>query len=96
VVVALVQGAAEDTGIPSRWIATRGDAEDIARGLDSRREALDSAGDGPVLDHPVFTTWRREVIGDRLLGWLRGKSALVGDPAAVSGVRLVPVPAAPE
>jgi ribonuclease D len=86
VVVALVQGAAEETGIPSRWLATRGDAEDVARALDARRDDLA----GGLVDHPLFTTWRREVVGDRLLAWLRGDSALVGDPTRSSGVRLVP------
>jgi ribonuclease D len=87
VVVALVQSAAEETGIPSRWLATRGDAEDVARALDAGRDGL--AG-GAAIDHPLFTSWRREVVGERLLAWLRGDSALVGDPTRAAGVRLVP------
>jgi ribonuclease D len=90
VVVALVQAAAEETGIPSRWLATRGDAEDVARALDAHRHALGDGPSGPPgIDHPLFTTWRREVVGDRLLGWLRGETALVGDPAVAAGVRFV-------
>jgi ribonuclease D len=85
IVVALVQAASEETGIPARYLATRGDAEDLARALEARG---DRAWD--AIDHPLLRGWRREVIGAQLLAWLRGDAALVADPAATTGVRLRP------
>ena len=87
IVVALVQAASEETGIPPRYLATRGDAEDLARALEARE---DQAWD--AVDHPLLRGWRREVIGGQLLAWLRGDAALVADPAATTGLRLRPVP----
>jgi ribonuclease D len=84
IVVALVQAASEETGIPARYIATRGDAEDVARALEAR---ADRAYD--EIDHPLLRGWRREVTGARLLAWLRGDAALVADPAATTGLRLM-------
>jgi ribonuclease D len=87
VVVALVQSASVETGIAPRWLATRGDAEDVARALDARRD-----GRFEEIDHPVFTSWRRDVIGRRVLAWLRGELALVGDAELPAGVRVVDGP----
>lgn len=79
VFVALVAAAAEKTRIPARWIATRGDCAELARLLDH--------DDARAPAHPLLTSWRREVVGDQILAWLRGDLALVGDRAAPAGIR---------
>lgn len=83
VIVALVQAASEDSGIPARYLATRGDAADLARALDAR---ADRAWD--QVAHPLLGGWRREVVGGAVLAWMRGAALLAADPAATSGVRL--------
>ena len=83
IILALVQAASEETGIPARYLGTRGDAEDLARALEAR---TDRSWD--EVAHPMLRGWRREVIGGRVLAWLRGDAALVADPGATSGVRL--------
>jgi ribonuclease D len=85
IIVALVQAASEETGIPARYLATRGDAEDLARALEARG---DRAWD--AIDHALLRGWRREVVGAQVLAWLRGDAALVADPAATTGLRLRP------
>jgi ribonuclease D len=82
VFVALVGAAAERTRIPPRWLATRGDCSELARLLDR--------DDPGVTAHPLLATWRREVVGDTLLGWVRGEIAVAGDRRAPAGVRLLP------
>ncbi len=81
VFVGLVQLAAERARLPARWLATRGDCEQLARLLDR--------GDDPGA-HPLLGSWRRGVVGDQILAWVRGELAIVGDRSAPSGVRLVP------
>jgi ribonuclease D len=81
--VAIVQLVADDTGIAPRLLATRADAEDLAR-------AFDEGGMNAAAALPAFATWRREVLGTAWEGWLTGRVALVGDPTARHGVRLVP------
>jgi ribonuclease D len=83
IVVALVQAASEETGIPARYLATRGDAEDLARALEARTDRR-----WDEIAHPMLAGWRRDVVGARVLAWLRGEAALVADPTATTGVRL--------
>jgi ribonuclease D len=83
IILALVQAASEETGIPARYLGTRGDAEDLARALEARTDRR-----WDEVAHPMLRGWRREVIGGRVLAWLRGDAALVADPSATSGVRL--------
>ena len=64
-------------------LATRADAEDLAR-------TFDEGGMTAAAALPAFATWRREVLGNAWEGWLTGRVALVGDPTAPHGVRLVP------
>lgn len=82
VFIALVQLAAERARLPARWIATRGDCEQLARLLDRGEDAE---------AHPLLATWRRGVVGDQLLGWVRGELAIVGDRSVPGGVRLIPI-----
>ncbi|MNC94909.1 hypothetical protein D3C83_118920 [compost metagenome] len=75
--------AAERVKIPARWVATRGECEQLARLLDRNDPAAQA--------HPLLATWRRGVVGDHLVAWVRGELAIVGDRAAPGGVRLVPI-----
>jgi ribonuclease D len=81
VFVAMVAAAAERTRIPARWIAARGDCEELARLLDRDDDQAEA--------HPLLSTWRREVVGGTLLGWVRGEVALTGDRDAPGGVRVI-------
>lgn len=81
--LAIVHVVGEDTGIASRLLATRADAEEVAR-------IVDEKGMEAAASLPAFSTWRREVIGDVWRGWLEGRVTLVGDPVAPHGIRLVP------
>ncbi|HTJ44671.1 MAG TPA: HRDC domain-containing protein [Kofleriaceae bacterium] len=91
IIIALVQASSEETGIPARYLGTRGDVEDLARALEAR---IAPASGGLVdlaweeVAHPMLRGWRREVIGSKVLAWLRGDAALYADPSATSGVRL--------
>jgi ribonuclease D len=85
IVVALVQATSEDTGIPARYLATRGEAQELARALDAR---TDQRWD--LVEHPLLAGWRRDLVGGEILEWLDGDAALIADPAATSGVRLAP------
>jgi ribonuclease D len=79
--LAIVQLISEETGIAARLLATRADAEEVARTVDTR--GLEAAR-----ALPAFSTWRRAVIGDVWEGWLAGRVGLVGDATAPQGVRL--------
>ncbi len=81
--VAIAQIASERTGVAARLLATRADAEELARAVDER--GLDAAQGLPAL-----ATWRREVLGELWIGWLTGALALIGDTSASSGLGLVP------
>ncbi|HSS02426.1 MAG TPA: HRDC domain-containing protein [Kofleriaceae bacterium] len=83
VLLAIVQLVAEQSGIPPRLLATRSDAEELARTVDER-------GIDATAALPSMSTWRREVLGAVWARWLAGELALVGDLAAPHGLRLVP------
>src|SRR5204863_179271 len=82
VLLAIVQLVADQSGIPPRLLATRSDAEELARTVDER--GLDA-----IAALPAMSTWRREVLGAVWARWLAGELALVGDLAAPHGIRLV-------
>lgn len=79
--LAIVQIIAEQTGVAPRLLATRADAEELARVVDER--GLDAAASLPAL-----STWRRDVIGAAWIGWLTGTHAIVGDMTRGSGTGL--------
>jgi ribonuclease D len=81
--ISIVQLVAEQLRIAPRLLATRADAEELARAVDERGLA---AAD----ELPAMTGWRRDVLGRAWLGWLTGALVLVGDVDAPHGVRLVP------
>jgi ribonuclease D len=80
--IAIVQLVADETGIAARLLATRADAEEVAR-------TVDASGIAAARALPAFSTWRRAVIGEVWVGWLAGQVAIVGDAAAPHGIRLV-------
>jgi ribonuclease D len=82
VLLAIVQLVADQTGVAARLLATRADAEELARTVDER--GVDAAEALPAL-----ATWRRAVLGLPWRGWLTGELALIGDAAATHGIRLV-------
>lgn len=79
IVLALVAQASESTGIAPRFLATRAEAESLCR-------AIDRAGAIDGLEHPLLTTWRREVVGDRIARWFRGETALGVDRTGPVGI----------
>ena len=83
ILLAIVQLAADSSGVAARLLATRADAEEFARTADERGlEAVEAL--------PALATWRRDVIGRAWLGWLTGELVLVGDVDTPHGVRLLP------
>jgi len=83
VLLSIVHVVADGAGIAPRLLATRADAEEFARTVDEH--GIDAAEALPAL-----ATWRRDVIGQAWTGWLSGTLALVGDPAAATGLALLP------
>ena len=81
--LAIVQLVADQTGVAARLLATRADAEELARAVDERGLAAAEA-------LPALASWRRDVLGRAWLGWLTGALVLVGDLAVPHGVRLEP------
>ncbi len=81
--LAIVHVVSDETGIAPRLLGTRSDAEEFARIVDEH--GLAAAGSLPAL-----ATWRREVLGSVWEGWLDGRIAVIGDPGAPHGMRLLP------
>jgi ribonuclease D len=81
--LAIVQLVADETKIAPRLLATRADAEELAR-------VVDEGGLAAAAHLPAFSTWRRDVLGTAVEGWLLGRVAIVGDPLAPQGFRLLP------
>ncbi len=80
--LAIVQLIADETGIAPRLLATRADAEEAAR-------LIDEHGLAAAERLPAWQTWRRDVLGNVWARFLEGRLAIVGDPAAPHGIRLV-------
>ena len=49
-----------------------------------------AAGDGPTSSTRWPSGWRRALVGERILAWLRGDLAVIGDPELASRIRMVP------
>lgn len=80
--LSIVQLVAEQLKVAPRLLATRADAEELARTVDEHGLAAADA-------LPALSTWRREVIGRAWRGWLTGEMVLIGDVSQPHGVRLV-------
>jgi ribonuclease D len=81
--LAIVQLVADQTGVAARLLATRADAEEMARTVDER-------GLAAIETLPAMSSWRRDVIGRAWRGWLTGELVLIGDVDAPHGLRLLP------
>ena len=77
-----MQLVAEQTGVAARLLATRADAEELAR-------VVDEGGLEAAQALPAFSTWRKDVLGGAWAGWLTGTLALVGDQTKATGIALV-------
>ena len=82
-VSAIVQARASEADVPARLVGARADAEALVAAFEEN-----GAGAGPLMEG-----WRHELAGRDALAWLRGEVALVAEPAAAGGVRLLPVTA---
>lgn len=82
VLLAIVQLVADRSGVAARLLATRADAEELARAVDEHGIAAAEA-------LPALQSWRRAVLGEQWLGWLTGTLVLVGDLQAPHGMQLV-------
>ena len=81
ILLAIVQLVADQTGVAARLLATRADAEELARAVDER-------GLAAAASLPAFTTWRQAVLGPAWRGFLDGSLLLAGDPASPAGIAL--------
>lgn len=81
IVLAIVAETADQTGIAARFLATRSDAEGLCRAID-RANTIDG------VEHPLLSTWRREVIGERLARWFGGNALLAADLTVPSGISI--------
>ena len=81
-VSAIIQARASEADVPARLVGARADAEALVA-------AFEETGAGAGL---LTEGWRHELAGRDALAWLRGEVALVAEPAAAGGVRLLPVP----
>jgi ribonuclease D len=81
VLLAIVQLVADQHKLAPRLLATRADAEELARAVDERGLAAADA-------LPAMASWRRDVLGVAWRGWLAGELVLVGDVRAATGVKL--------
>ena len=81
--LAIVQLVADQSGVAARLLATRSDAEELARTADER-------GLGAIDALPAMSGWRRDVIGRAWRGWLTGELVLAGDVTAPHGLQLLP------
>lgn len=81
----VVRSAAVESEVAGRFIAARDDLDALTRwweeGDRSRRPDL-----------PLLRGWRRELVGEAALAWLRGEAALVADAGAAAGLRVEPLP----
>jgi ribonuclease D len=80
----IAQVRADELGVSVRLLATRADAETVAR-------AVDGGGMAAAAGLRPFQTWRRTAIGDLWEGWLQGTRSLACDPASPAGFALRPV-----
>jgi ribonuclease D len=84
IVLGIVGACADAAGIAVRHVATRSDADALARWCDERGR---DAGEPPM---PLLQGWRREIAGAAALAWLRGDAALEASRDGAAAVRLVP------
>ncbi|HWN68462.1 MAG TPA: HRDC domain-containing protein [Haliangium sp.] len=88
VVHALIQARSEEAGIAARFVGTRADAEALVAWHAGR---TGGEVEGPL---PLLSGWRRTLVGEGALAWLRGEAALVCTPDRAGLALVTPVRAA--
>ncbi|MDA0270453.1 MAG: HRDC domain-containing protein [Chloroflexi bacterium] len=77
----IVQARCREASIASRFVATRREIDDVI--------AWWLVGDhSSEPDLPLLSGWRRELVGDDILEWLRGETAVVVDPDTEAGLSI--------
>lgn len=77
----LVTARAKESGVAPRFVATRDDVERLVRWwIEGDRDREPEVA--------VLTGWRRELAGEALLAWLRGRTAIAIDESSEAGIRL--------
>ncbi len=81
---ALLAALCRSEEVAPRFVASRSEAEELARWWAR-------GGDEPAPELPLLSGWRRELAGERLLGWLAGRAAILADARAPAGIALEPL-----
>jgi ribonuclease D len=80
--LAIVHVLSAQTGIAPRLLATRADAEELAR-------TVDEHGLAGAAHLPAFSTWRAELLGAAWQAFLTGNLTIAGDLTLPHGVHLI-------
>ena len=79
----LVRARALSASVAPRFVGPRSEIEAVVRWwIEGDRDDLP--------DLPLLRGWRRDLVGDAILSWLRGDAALVVDPNSPGGIELEP------
>ena len=79
----LVRARALAASVAPRFVGPRSEIEAVVRWW------IEGDRDDPP-DLPLLRGWRRDLVGDAILSWLRGDAALVVDPNSPGGIELEP------
>ena len=78
----LVTARCKEAGIAPRFVATRDEIEALLRWW------LEGDRSREPDDLPVLGGWRRDLVGNTLLAWLAGETAIAIDEASEAGIKL--------
>jgi ribonuclease D len=84
VVHALIQARSDEAGIATRFVGTRADAEALVAW-----HAGITTGVPADTGLPLLSGWRRTLVGEAALAWLRGEAALACAPDGGAGLVMV-------
>jgi ribonuclease D len=82
VIVGLIQARCQAADLPARFAGSRSDAEDLVRYAETEMAADKVA---------LLAGWRRAVVGEEALSWLRGEIALAVDGTSTGGLRAIDI-----
>lgn len=86
----VIQAACVRAGIAPRFVGTRADAEALAVWHDAELAGRGQGREPEDID--LLRGWRRELIGETALAWLRGEWSIAAT-ADAAGIALLPAPA---
>ena len=86
----LVRARALEAQIAGRFIATRGDLDALSAWWLDHVEESDRGTEEAPPEVALLSGWRRELVGEEILGWLAGEATLTADPSNPAGLRLEP------